>query len=688
MFLFFTMLLLTVRSHVKFVCTHSSAEHPSQLNFLYFTYHDTPVVGDSVPGTTTIQAPSGAKHEFTFTTFAHLGELVSSLTVDELREATRNAPIINDGSNESMESRFGDFEGFVCYEGNDGVGYVLSGSGQPDIRYAQNIDYANSPIETVYVATINEASSGTYYFWTDNTDVNLDSDCNGAKYVGACIQGEASKSEITVNVVSAGASCPSDHFPSSAYFSAPSSLQTMSQPGTVVQPDCIAALPYQTGMVTCMADGTWHSTVMCSDQPGCANGPYDLTVASVTGVEAITTEYQSCDNFYVAQGSVCHVVCEDGQYAPGSYQVECVGNDQWQVVNSGTCVPNSQSNPPNQPIITSVAYDYDRMMVTVSFDFTNGENDDLVHSWRVEASNSDLGPQNQLNSVINMGFLELSIPSSEVAYHEEEICYTVSVENDVGMAISDQHCYIVTTTPSPTSTPTESPTSAPTASPTSVPSMSPTTEEPTSVPSVSPTTEEPTSIPSVSPTTEEPTSVPSVSPTTEEPTSIPSVSPTTEEPTSAPSVSPTTKEPTSAPSMSPSTDEPTSAPSVSPSTAPSTVPSASPTTEEPTSVPSVSPTTETPTSLPSLSPSAAEIFLEKEAESVWDNQILIIVFAATSAAICCCCICVCVLMRRKDDEEEDKDIIVEVKIDRADCLKRSPLSPVELNDTYEKRVTE
>jgi len=45
-------------------------------------------------------------------------------------------------------------------------------------------------------------------------------------------------------------------------------------------------------------------------------------------------------------------------------------------------------------------------------------------------------------------------------------------------------------------------------------------------------------------------------------------------------------------------------------------------------------------------------------------------------------------MRRKDDEEEDKDIIVEVKIDRADCLKRSPMSPVELNDTYEKRVTE
>merc|ERR1719499_2686409 len=388
----------------------------------------------------------------------------------------------------------------------------------------------------------------------------------------------------------------------SGWTTVPSSLQTMSQPGTVVQPECNAETPYLTGMVTCTADGTWHSSVMCSDQPGCANAPYDPTVVSVTGVEAIRSEHQSCDNFYVAQGSVCHVVCEDGQYAPGSYQVECVGNDEWQIVNSGTCVPNSQSNPPIQPIITSVAYDYDRMMVTVTFDFTNGENDDLVHSWRVEASNSELGPQNQLNSVIHRSFLELSIPSADVAYHEQEICYTVTVENSVGMGVSDQYCYMATS--SPTSTPTESPTSAPTASPTSVPSMSPTTEEPTSVPSVSPTTEEPTSAPSVSPS---------------------------------------------------------SAPSFSPSTGPSSAPSKSPTTEEPTSAPSVSPTTETPTSLPSLTPSTAEIFLEKEAESVWDNQILVFIFAATSAAICCCCICVCVLMRRKDDEE-DKDIIVKSKL--------------------------
>jgi len=628
MFLFFTILLITVRSHVKFVCTHSSAEHDSQLNFLFFTYHSNTGVGGSVPGTTTIQAPSGATHQFAFTTFADVGELDPSLTVDQLREATRIAPIINDGSNESMESRYGDFEGFVCYEGNANVGNVLSGSGQPDIRYTQNIAYAGSAIETVYVATINEASSGTYYFWTDGTDANLDSGCQG--YVGACIDGESSKSEITVNVVSAGASCPSSDFPSSAFFSAPSSLQTMSQPGTVVQPECNAETPYLTGMVTCTADGTWHSSVMCSDQPGCANAPYDPTVVSVTGVEAITSEHQSCDNFYVAQGSVCHVVCEDGQYAPGSYQVECVGNDEWQIVNSGTCVPNSQSNPPIQPIITSVAYDYDRMMVTVTFDFTNGENDDLVHSWRVEASNSELGPQNQLNSVIHRSFLELSIPSADVAYHEQEICYTVTVENSVGMGISDQYCYMATS--SPTSTPTESPTSAPTASPTSVPSMSPTTEEPTCVPSVSPTTEEPTSVPSVSPTTEEPTSAPSVSPS--------------------------------------------SAPSFSPSTGPSSAPSKSPTTEEPTSAPSVSPTTETPTSLPSLTPSTAEIFLEKEAESVWDNQILVFIFAATSAAICCCCICVCVLMRRKDDNEDKEKVIVEVRIDGTDSGKRSPhLSP-------------
>merc|ERR1719499_553515 len=333
----------------------------------------------------------------------------------------------------------------------------------------------------------------------------------------------------------------------SGWTTVPSSLQTMSQPGTVVQPECNAETPYLTGMVTCTADGIWHSSVMCSDQPGCANAPYDPTVVSVTGVEAITSEHQSCDNFYVAQGSVCHVVCEDGQYAPGSYQVECVGNDEWQIVNSGTCVPNSQSNPPNHPIITSVAYDYDRMMVTVTFDFTNKENDDLVHSWRVQASNLDLGPQNQLNSVINLGFLELSIPATGVAYHVQEICYKVSVENSVGVAASSQYC---------------------------------TVSAPSFAPSISPTTEEPTPTPSVSPSTS-PSDVPSRWPTSDQPTSVPSVSPTTVEPTTSPSVSPSVS-----PSMAPTTEQPTTNPSVSPSMFP--------TTEQPTIVPSIAPSTTSP----------------------------------------------------------------------------------------------
>jgi hypothetical protein len=144
---------------------------------------------------------------------------------------------------------------------------------------------------------------------------------------------------------------------------------------------------------------------------------------------------------------VCHVVCENGQYAPGSYQVACVGNDEWQVVDSGTCLPNSESNPPSPPEITNVDYDYERKIVTVTFNFTNGANDDLVHTWRVEASNADLGPQNQLNTVINTGFLELSMPANESSYHLEEICYNVTVENSVGIAISQQYCAISTVAP-------------------------------------------------------------------------------------------------------------------------------------------------------------------------------------------------------------------------------------------------
>jgi len=170
---------------------------------------------------------------------------------------------------------------------------------------------------------------------------------------------------------------------------------------------------------------------------------------------------------------VCHVVCENGQYAPGSYQVACVGNDQWQVVDSGTCLPNSESNPPSPPEITNVEYDYERMMVTVTFDFTNGANDDLVHTWRVEASNADLGPQNQLNTVINTGFLELSMPAN-VSYHLEEICYKVTVENSVGVAISEEYCAISTVAPTlaPSSAST-SPSTSPSTGPSTSPSMAP-----------------------------------------------------------------------------------------------------------------------------------------------------------------------------------------------------------------------
>merc|ERR1712156_810938 len=108
-------------------------------------------------------------------------------------------------------------------------------------------------------------------------------------------------------------------------------------------------------------------------------------------------------------------------------------------------------------------------MVTVTFDFTNGANDDLVHTWRVEASNADLGPQNQLNTVINTGFLELSMPAN-VSYHLEEICYKVTVENSVGVAISEEYCAISTVTP------TLAPSSAST-SPSTSPSMAPSITE-------------------------------------------------------------------------------------------------------------------------------------------------------------------------------------------------------------------
>jgi len=494
-------LLVLVRSHVNHVCTHSSVEHPAQLNFLFFTYHEAEPAGGSVPGTTTIEAPSGTRTTFQFTSYATLenAPVDYDLTVDELREATRNAAIVSDGSEEFMESRYGDFSEFVCYGGDAYVGVVLGGAEQPNQRFTHSLDNGDDNLQTVYIASVNEASSGTYSFWTDGTDFNLDSDCDGvgeAGTVGACIAGEQSASQITVNVVSAGTPCSSSSFPSSPDFSAPSSLQDLSLPGTIIQPTCVAEMPFRTGVVTCSADGTWVSTVQCSSEPGCQNSAYDPNAVSVIGVEAITSEHPSCDDFAVSQGSVCHVVCEDGQYAPGKYQVACVGHDQWEVVNSGTCLDNTQSNPPNPPVITSVHYDYDRLIVTVTFDFNNGDDDDLVHSWRIEASNQDLGPQNQLNTVVNPGFLELSIPSNGVQYELFTICYTVIVENSVGAASSELFCVQETPdlpTPSPTTQPTEKPSTSPTPVP---PSNSPTLE-----PTVSPSTNL-TQTPSNSPTFE------------------------------------------------------------------------------------------------------------------------------------------------------------------------------------------
>jgi len=498
MFLISSLLHLVVRSHVNFVCTHSSVEHPAQLNFLYFTYHETPTDA-SVPGTTTIELPSGSQSTFQFTSFANLGSPIPyvegiphNVTVDELREVTRNAVMASDASGETMESRYGDFSEFVCYEGDAHVGSVLGGGEQPNQRLTHGLDYEFKNLETVYIATINEASSGTYLFWTDGTDDNLDSDCTvpgKTGIVGACIAGEESASQITVNVVSAGSPCSSSSFPSSPDFSAPSSLNDMSLPGTVIQPTCIAELPFRTGIVTCLPDGTWESTVQCSSEPGCQNSAYDPNAESVIGVEAFSSAHPSCNDFTVSQGSVCHVVCEDGFYAPSSYQVACVGNDQWEIVNPGACLDNSQSNPPCPPVITSVEYDYDRLIVTVTFDFTNRDNDDLVHSWRVEATNQDLGPQNQLNTVINSGFLELSIPSNGVQYDLLEICYVVSVENSVGAASSEQFCVQHTPT---THSPTLEPTVNPSTSPTQAPSKNPSTV-PTSLPSIA------THMPSFSP---------------------------------------------------------------------------------------------------------------------------------------------------------------------------------------------
>jgi hypothetical protein len=281
----------------------------------------------------------------------------------------------------------------------------------------------------------------------------LDSDCTG--YVGSCIDGKESASQITINVVAEGLPCASADFPVSADFTAPTSLLTESQPGTIVEPECDDSKPYPSGGVKCLADGTWKNTFECSTTPGCQNGAAQAaTEVDVTGVEAFTPEHPSCDGFNVAMGAVCHVACSNGKFAKQVYQVRCDGNQQWTVLDeatSETCIDDSLSGPPNKPDITGVDYDYDRQIVTVAFDFSNNPDDDMVHGWKVSTSHSDLGPQNKLNTIIVQPFLELSIPAGEVEYHLEEICYVVTVENSVGEASSDEFCIISTTAPPTTS---------------------------------------------------------------------------------------------------------------------------------------------------------------------------------------------------------------------------------------------
>jgi hypothetical protein len=62
-----------------------------------------------------------------------------------------------------------------------------------------------------------------------------------------------------------------------------------------------------------------------------------------------------------------------------------------------------------------------------------------------------LGPHNKLNTVISFDYLELSIPANGVQYEYQQICYSVSVENNVGIATSDQFC-VELTTAEPTTT--------------------------------------------------------------------------------------------------------------------------------------------------------------------------------------------------------------------------------------------
>jgi len=461
-------LTLLVHSHPNFVCTHSSVQHQGQLNFFLYTYHGAPGASGSVPGTLTIQSPNGQRSVFPFTSFASLPGwgMADRSDVDAFKEASRNARIVSDGSQETLESRYGNFDGYRCYGGNANVGTVLSGDAIPNARLGTGWAGSSGNVRTIYIATLTQASSGEYLFWTDNTDYNLDSTCSGR--VGACIKGESDASRLTIDVVSAGLPCSAADFPQSSDFSAPSSLLAANQPGTIVEPICIASKPYTSGGVTCLPDGTWENTFECAAQPGCKNGDVRLvTESDVTGVQAGAA---SCNGFNVPMGATCQVTCGNGKYARAGYQARCDGHNTWTVVGAEQCIDISSSGGPEKPVITSVDYDMARRIVTVNFDFMNNPNDAMVHNWIV-TSNSNLNPTNKLNSVVVENSLELSIPDDGVDYESEDICFTISVENVVAQSSSDEFCSTQASTLAPSSS---LPTRMPSASPSStLPSSSP-----------------------------------------------------------------------------------------------------------------------------------------------------------------------------------------------------------------------
>lgn len=432
------LLLPLVWSHSNYLCTQSSAVHPGQLNFFLYTYHSTPGVGGSVPGTCTIQTPSGQRSTFSFTSFARFttsgGQILYNADVNTVKASTASAVIASQSNGARLDAIYGDFDGFKCYGGTNRVGHVLSGTEQPHVPV-----WGNSNILTVYIATLQDATSGQYLFWTDNTDQNLDSGCQG--FVGACIDGESSSSQITIDVIKGGTPCQSSDFPQSSDYSIPNSLELASQPGSIVVPDCISSKPFASGGVECMPDGSWANTFTCSSTPGCRNSLVtDFTESRAIGAEAYDPQFPSCDGFNVPQGSVCHVNCQDGFYAKRAYTVRCDGQDNWVKTSSSSesCRPISESAPPSKPTITDVNYDTARGVATVAFDFQNNPDDDMVFNWEVTADNSGLVAQNRRNSVIEVNSLDMTFADDSSI--EGTVCYQVSVENGSGKTTSDQFC--------------------------------------------------------------------------------------------------------------------------------------------------------------------------------------------------------------------------------------------------------